>query len=789
MIDRQLGEGKNVWGNPWIKALVFLIAFLTLFWCAVPTPRFSDPYSTVLLDRDEQLLGATVATDEQWRFPESDSLPEAYVQALLLYEDRYFYVHPGINIISLIKSAYRDIRAGKIISGGSTITMQLARLAQKNPPRTFPEKCWEILMALKAEMVYSKKEILLAYAAHAPFGSNVVGLEAACWRFFGTPPDRLSWAQAATLAVLPNSPALIFPGRNQQLLKIKRNRLLDRLQKRGIIDSMTCELAQSEPVPGPPKDIVQLTPELATRLTGLGQYGKKIATSLDQQLQQQVGRVVDRYHDLYQGNQIYNEAALVVDVHTGKVVAYIGNAGDSLNRHGSQVDIIPAPRSYGSLLKPLLYLASLGDGQIAPESILPDYPANFGGFSPKNYALDFDGVVPADQALIRSLNIPSVFLLQRYGTPRFLQTLRRMGFTTFTQPATHYGLSLILGGAESSLWELTGAYASLAHRLNRPEDTLFRLSYLQEDTDYPASLTTAFSTAMFAPSSIWSTFNVLSELYRPGDDGRWQQFSSSEKIAWKTGTSFGNRDAWAIGVTSHYAVGVWVGNASGVGRPGLIGANSAAPILFDLFSLLPNAPWFSRPQTGWKKIILCRESGYRASPYCPDTLSQWLPAPCAQSPVCRFHQVIHLDPTGQYRVNSSCVNPADMQKRSWFVLSAVEELYYRQKHSNYRPLPPVMPGCQLSAGITSAMSLIYPSDGAKIYIPKEREGERGRAVFAVAHQDAGAVIYWHMDDHYLGSTEGEHKMAIEASFGEHRFTLVDDRGNTLSFTVHFLQRE
>lgn len=789
-MDVSVDTGWKKWVRKrWVREAAVMIAVFGAFLILVPMPRFQDPYSTVLLDRDGNLLGATVARDEQWRFQEPDTLPPMYVEALLTYEDRYFYQHPGVNPVSLVKSAYRDIRAGKIVSGGSTLTMQLARLARKNPPRTFPEKMLEILMALKAEMFQSKKQILKEYAAHAPFGSNVVGLQAACWRFFGRGAGQLSWAQAATLAVLPNSPALIFPGKNQQLLKVKRNGLLDQLRQRGFLDSATCTLAKSEPVPGPPKAIVQLAPELATRLKGLGQGGKEITTSLDRQLQQQVSAVIDRYHELYRDNQIYNEAALVLDIKTGKVLAYVGNSGDTSDSHAGQVDIIPARRSYGSLLKPILYLSSLEQGIICPRSILPDYPANFGGFSPKNYQIEYDGVVPADQVLIRSLNVPSVFLLQRFGTPRFLHRLRRLGFTTFTQPATHYGLSLILGGAESSLWELTGAYGALAHRLLAPRDTLWKVSYLRDDHGDPAVLDATFSTSGFHPASIWTTFNVISGLYRPGDDGRWEQFSSSQKIAWKTGTSFGNRDAWAIGVTSRYAVGVWVGNASGAGRPGLVGATSAAPIMFDIFSQLPNAAWFERPPDGWKKIILCQQSGYRASADCPDTVSRWLPACCAESPVCSFHQLIHLDPTGRYRVSSSCMNPADMRTESWFVLTAVEEMYYMARHSNYRRLPPFRPGCDPAASNPSQrMSLVYPSDGARIYIPREREGSRGKVIFEVAHRDPGAVIYWHMDDQYLGSTRGVHKMAIDAPFGPHRFTLVDDQGEMLCFEVTFLQR-
>lgn len=778
---------RELWRRKWVRNTCFLFILFLVFLVVVPAPSFHDPYSTVLSDNNGKLLGARVAADEQWRFAASDSLPEKYIQALLTYEDRYFYDHPGVNPVSLVKAAYRDIRAGKIVSGGSTLTMQLARLSRGNPPRTLTEKLWEILMALKGEIIYTKKEILTGYAAHAPFGGNVVGLDAACWRFFGIGPDQISWAQAATLAVLPNSPALIFPGKNQEALKRKRNKLLVRMWGRHLIDSMTYSLAIQEPVPGPPKAMPQLVPQLALRLINAGQGGRKIKTTLNASLQQQVSDIVARYHQLYRDNQIYNAAAMVLDVHTGKVLAYIGNINDTSGNHSNRVDIITAPRSYGSLLKPVLYMAALDAAKICPESLLPDYPASFGSFSPKNFNLEFDGVVAADQALIRSLNIPHVFLLQRYGTHLFLNALQNLGMTTFEKPAAHYGLSLILGGGESTLWQLTGAYAALAHRLVNEQDTTFTETFLAAGESASTQLSSVYHTERFHPSSIWSAFEVMTNLYRPGENGHWEQFSSSEKLAWKTGTSFGNRDGWAIGVSSRYAVGVWIGNASGEGRSGLIGADYAAPVMFDIFSLLPDAAWFSRPEKGWKTIPLCRQSGDRASPNCPDIVMKAVPESCSNAPVCNFHQIIHLDPSGKFRVNSNCVDPADMRNESWFVLTPIEAWYYRKKHSSYLSLPPVKPECQFASNPDQMMSLIYPSDGAKIYIPKEREGNQGKVVFETAHRDANAVIYWHADDTYIGCTSKTHSMEINLPAGMHHFTLIDNKGNSIRFSVLFLK--
>lgn len=363
--------------------------------------------------------------------------------------------------------------------------------------------------------------------------------------------------------------------------------------------------------------------------------------------------------------------------------------------------------------------------------------------------------------------------------------------TTFNNSATYYGLSLILGGGESTLWELTGMYASLSRRLTSERDTSVDISCLKSgDVSEEKGLVQTFHPGSLSPVSIWTAFNVLTELYRPGDDGNWEQFQSSEKIAWKTGTSFGNRDGWAIGITSRYAVGVWVGNAGGEGRSGLTGVGFAAPIMFGIYDMLPNANWFKRPQKGWKEAFVCARSGYLASSDCPAKVSVMVPKGCLKSPECPFHHLIQLDVTGKYRVNSSCMNPSDMINKSWFVLTPPEALYYSTRHSDYRNLPPVRKDCiMLPSGKMSPMTLVYPSNNAKIYIPKEREGNRGKVIFSVAHQNPDAEIFWHADGVYLGKTIGEHKMAIQLPEGKHHFTLVDQNGNSLQFSVFFLQQD
>ncbi|MFH0867273.1 MAG: penicillin-binding protein 1C, partial [Bacteroidota bacterium] len=444
-----------------------ILIFLIFFWFSFPRPLFNDPYSTLLLDRNLELLGAKLAGDEQWRFPESEKVPEKFKKAILSFEDQYFYYHPGINPVSTCRALYQYISEGRIISGGSTLTMQVIRLSRKNKSRNIFEKMIEMFYAFRMECSYSKSEILALYASHAPFGGNVVGLDAASWRYFGVDAGKLSWAQAVTLAVLPNSPALIYPGKNHEKLLAKRNKLLVKLYKEGEFDQATLSLALSEPLPEKPYPLPQIAPHLLVRAVQEGNKGIKITSTVYLQLQENVNKIIELHEKILEANEIHNAAALVLDVNTGSVLAYTGNTGsDEKKEYSNDVDIILSPRSTGSILKPYLYAAMLNDGLLLPTTLVPDIPMQLGGFIPENYNRTYDGAVPAKRALARSLNIPAVKMLQSYDYNKFYSLLKKLGITTLTKPADHYGLSLILGGAEASLWDLAGIYASMARTLN-----------------------------------------------------------------------------------------------------------------------------------------------------------------------------------------------------------------------------------------------------------------------------------------------------------------------------------
>ncbi len=741
-----------------------------------PMPAFRVPLSTVVEAADGTLLGARVAADGQWRFPPPDSLPDKYITCLINYEDRWFRWHPGVNPVAVIRALIGNIRAGEIVSGGSTITMQVARMARGNPDRTYGGKIIEMLSAVKLELFRSKRAILKLYAANAPFGGNTVGIEAAAWRYTGRGTADMSWAEAATLAVLPNAPALIYPGRNSEQLKLKRNKLLMTLAERGKIDSLTCELAMGEPLPGAPLPMPSLAPHLTGRLW-LEEPGTRKRTTVDPSLQREVSELVDRHVSVLEGNGIFNAAAVVVEVSTGNAVAWVGNSTlpDTTGRHGRDVDMITAPRSTGSIMKPFLYAGLLSSGLLLPNALVPDIPTRFQGFRPENADFSYSGAVPAGDALARSLNIPAVRMLQMYEEERFLSLLRSMGFTTFTKSASHYGLSLILGGGEATLWELASVYASMARVLTGsqqsdiPSDTIS-----DRRTAGPQDLKT------LSPAAIWLTYEALRRVNRPETETGWQYFGGAPEVAWKTGTSFGFRDAWAIGTTPDYIVAVWAGNADGEGRPGLSGISSAAPLLFDIIRLLPPAEsWFARPEEGMTLIEVCAASGYRAGPDCTEKREEWVPEAGLRSDVCPYHTIVNLDKSETFRVNTSCAAPGEMVARSWFILPPAMEYYYRMRNPSYCTLPPFRPGCTDDRKVPS-MEFIYPPRDARIFIPRSLQGQMMAMLPEIAHRRRNATVYWHLDNHYIGMTKYLHQTEIRVGEGEHVITAVDDEGMTVS---------
>lgn len=764
---------------------------------------FNAPTSFVITDKSGALLNASIAPDGQWRFPYNSIVPEKFKQCIIAFEDKRFNYHFGVDPIAFSRAIVQDIRNKKVVSGGSTLTMQVMRLSGQNTSRSLLTKLTETIQAVRLECSYSKKSILALYASNAPFGSNVVGLDAAAWRYYGRSAQQLSWGESAALAVLPNAPALVHPGKNNEVLLRKRNSLLDKLVANETIDSTTANLAKLEPLPGAPKPLPQFAPHLLDRYRkeffllkkNNDTLATRAQTTLDGRLQQQVTAIINQHHEQLKGNQIRNQAAMVVDIETGNILAYVGNVFQPQDASlESNVDVLAAPRSPGSTLKPLLYASLLSEGSMLPRQLIPDVPTQIGGYTPQNFDLGYDGAVPANRALARSLNIPAVKMLQQFKYQHFYDVLKQCGFTTLTNPADFYGMSLILGGCEIKPYELAGVYSSLARMYLHQQrnkgkfngDDWFMPKYIQDNillTTHNLQLTTP----LFDYTAIWHTFNAMNEVMRPGEEGLWGYFGSAQHIAWKTGTSFGFRDGWAVGLTPKYCVVVWVGNTTGEGRPELTGINTAAPILFDIFRTLPKANWFTPPQSGFIYMTVCAQSGYKASADCTDVDTIMVSETARNSAVCPYHRMIHLDKTGKYRATENCEAPSAMVHQSWFVLPPTIEYYYRQKHADYKVLPSYLPGC--GNDNNKMLDIIYPDENAKIYVPLEVSGERGKTVFTATHRNSAAKLFWHLDNEYIGTTIQFHQMAVSPPVGMHVLTIVDESGASVTRQFEILDKE
>ena len=761
----------------------FLITAATLFggFLLLPVQIPQAPLATTVFARDHHLLGAHIASDEQWRMPLSSPPPQKFVTALLRYEDQRFYWHPGVDFIALLRAARSNFKAGKIVSGASTLSMQLVRLSRNNPPRTFTEKLFEIVLALRLEFAFDKQKILTLYAQYAPFGGNVVGIEAAAWRYFGRAPAELSWAEAAMLAVLPNSPALVHPGRERATLRNKRNTLLRALHQDGLLTATDLRLAELEILPDQVRPLPRLSSHLVQTLHQR-EPGRAYNTTLDYSVQQSSALQLNIAAQQLAQEGILNTALLIIDNRDLSVVAYHGNSELPQKQRGESVDIVFKPRSSGSILKPLLYAFMLQAGEITPKMLVADLPTQINGYKPENFDRQYRGAVPADEALALSLNIPAVRLLRQHGITRFYQELNALGLTTLFRPADDYGLTLILGGAETNLWDMAQSYAQLAvisTQQNRvPAYTPLTLFVKNSPT------LTAATKADFGAGAAWLTLQAMMEVNRPGVDNYWREFSGSRKVAWKTGTSFGLRDAWAVAVTPAYTIAVWAGNASGEGVAGLSGTQSAAPLLFAVLNQLPDSGWFEEPLLDLRTVEICADDGYLLTQGCTAKQIK-LPRNSHFAQISNWHKQIYLSASGNYRVHTGCESEKNMRPASLLQLPPGMAHYYRRWHPQYRDLPPWRKDCVIQENANQVMEFLYPEQGAEIFLPVDMDGKQKPLIAEAVHSEASASLHWHLDENYLARTRDFHQLAFIAMPGKHRLTIVDDRGRKITrwFTV------
>jgi penicillin-binding protein 1C len=758
------------------------LALLALSGIFLPSPLFPDSYSRIVLSEDGVLLDAQVASDGQWRFPAGEEYSGRLESAIIAKEDSRFYFHPGVDFPAIARAILQNLSSGTRVSGASTITMQVMRMAHGNSRRSIAQKLREMTGAVILELTRSKRDILDLYLSHAPFGGNIVGVHAASWRYFNRPATELSWAEAATLAVLPNNPGAIHFERGREALIAKRDRLLERLKADGLIDEQTLALSKNEVLPPALYDLPHHTPHIiqnAALASSPVPSGRDIIeTTLDEYLQVQGQRMLDQYARHLLDRDIHNAAAVIIDIPSGAVKAYLGNI--SAQVAGVQapfVDIASSPRSTGSLLKPLLYARMIDTGVLLPHQLVADIPTRMGGYSPENHTHEYLGAVSAHQALVQSLNVPFARMLRDYGVDRFYTDLRAMGLSGINRSVGSYGITLILGGAESSLIELTGAYASLARSALEILPSGISPSYLEQElyaVPFPVS-----------PGAAYISLKAMQEVVRPGIDSNWDLFSSSFAISWKTGTSYGFRDGWAIGVTGDYAIGVWVGNAYGSGRAAISGSKAAGPLLFDLFNLVENQAGFPVPWGQLQAVEVCSHSGHLAGEYCEDTTTEYVPAGIAYpGTICPYHHLVHLDESGEFEVDASFYPMHQSIPERRFVLPEVMAYYYRRADPTYIGRPPLHPSSPSAGG--SRISFLGLSETNKIYIPIDRDGSRQMLALEAVSSDPEDELFWYLNDRFLGTTRNYHSMEIHPERGIHVISITNGHGARASRTIEII---
>ncbi len=781
------------WRSVWAVGLIMLLTFGLDYWLPIQTVV---PYSTVITARDGSILHAFLSRDDKWRlYAELSEITPELRRAILYKEDKYFYYHPGFNPVALLRAAGRNLLTGRRTSGASTITMQTVRLLRPRA-RTYGNKIIELLRAMQLEWHYSKDEILQLYLNLIPYGGNIEGLKSASMLYFGKPPLLLSLAELTTLTIIPNRPSSLRLGLDNARVVQARNRWLNRFRAARTYDETTLTDALAEPLTAYRHDAPRLAPHLSARLRAEQPGQPIIRSTLNPATQAIAEQLVGNYANRIRINDIHNAAVLIVDNRTREVVAYVGSADFGNTLDGGQVDGVRAVRSPGSALKPLLYGLAFDAGICTPKTRLNDVPTNFSGYEPDNYDRRFNGPVTAEFALANSLNIPAVWLLREMGTPVLVSALQKAGFQTVKKQARDLGLSMVLGGCGVTLEEMTRLYAGLANG-GVVDGLVFRHPTPASGTIPPKKGTgpTGFSAAekrttagvnLISPEAAYLVTHTLTQITRPDLPNNFDNSYHLPRIAWKTGTSYGRRDAWSVGYNQHYTIGVWVGNFSGLGVAELSGANTATPLLFQLFNALDyNAPngWFQPPTGPASRLALrlvCPETGDIPGDSCLNPVTDFQIMGVSRHRPCQHRKMVLTNPAGTLTYCPYCQPNAGVVRRSYPNLAPEVVAFYQSRHIPFAPMPPHNPACeQVSGALWGTAGRAGPlitslNEGSEYYINPAQPAQL--SLGCQADNDVRAV-FWYLNDKFYRKARPAEIVFFRPRPGALKISCADDRGH------------
>lgn len=760
---------------PCFSALLFLFIGLGIYCSAWINPPLLDTrYAKEILFANGKTMHVFLSEDQKWRLSnQNQSIPRELREWIVWKEDRFFFYHPGCNPVSILRSIWQWMVTGKIQSGASTITMQIVRL-QRHLPRNFQSKWTELWEALRLEARYNKEELLAYYLDHLPFGGNVEGFRAAALIYFGKEPMLLSQGQLAALVVVPNHPNRFHPLRKTEAWQCKRNVFIEKLIQSGRISAEVGKSAQMEPLFPRWHPLPQRLPHLSRFLRQRPEH--VIQTSIDEFLQTRLEALLLRLTGRLKTIGIPNAAVLVTHYHTGKIEAWIGNTDFNDSENSGQVDGVSAIRSPGSTLKPFIYALALQKGMITPATILYDIPQDFGGgYSPENYDRQFRGAVSASQALIQSLNIPAISLLQELKTDTFIHFAHQLGLQALSQKTKNPGLSVAVGGCSATLFELVQAYATLGNR-----GIMHPLVPIQ--SEHPAPVITPLSPAVAEMVRAMLSVRQRSELMFPFLQNR----KGYERFAWKTGTSFGRRDAWCIGFGNKRVLGLWMGDFKGIGNIALSGVDMASPIFQQLMLETegPDAMQSLDPQLamlGWKKRQVCVETGKKPGPDCHQTREDWfLPLISPQSD-CQHVKRVDVSENEQYSFCKACI---PLQGTHTILADNRQPefvSFLRMKGLEIRTAPAHNPAC-VNARQNAPLRILHPADGKVFYL-------EGRPVLSLAVQfivlDENVPVSLFLDGKKVAVSKKGEAITLSLGMGEYQLSIKDNSGkwDRVRFTI------
>ncbi len=758
---------KKIFRSRILKVFITFILLVIILDGLFPLPKIKS-YSKTVYAANGTLLNAYLTKDDKWRMrTKLEEVSPDLIKAIVEKEDSWFYWHLGVNPVAVVRAAFQNIISGKRISGASTITMQVARLLEP-AKRTYWNKFLEMLRAFQLELHYSKDEILELYLSNVPFGGNIEGVKAASHLYFDRPPDKLSLSQAILLTVIPNDPNNLRLDENVERAVEKRNWWIEKFSEDEIFLKEDLNDAEDETVYVNRFSIPNLAPHFSQVVVSRNR-SDELQTNLDLAIQQKAESLLSKYVNRVKSKGVTNGAVLIIDNQTNNVVGYCGSADFYDNQNSGQVNGVISIRSPGSTLKPSLYAMAFDNGTLTPKMKLLDIPTDFGGYEPENYDLKFYGNVTTQFALINSLNIPAVRLLREEGLSNLINLLSKSGFETIANSKEKLGLSLILGGCGVTLEELTRLFSAFSNRGKLPQ-----LNYLKTK-DHSDGV------QIFSPESAYLISDILSKMERPDFPSEFLYSTKLPKIAWKTGTSYGKRDAWAIGFNPNFTIGVWMGNFDGKGSPNLSGAEMAVPLLFDLFNAVDynsQNNWFELPENLSVRKV-CSETGLLPTKFCKNVIEDFYIKGTSLNQYCELYREVYVNNAETIEYCPDCLPKTGYKKAAYPFYNPELALWQLRNNIEVERPPEHNPNCNARFS-SKGPTITSPSAEFEYYIEQNNEEE---ILLQAASQSNVKTHYWFVNNKFYKKCEPTEKVFLKPAEGKMKISCMDDRGRESSISI------